>query len=143
MATGRILLVDDYRDALAMWALYLRMLGYEVETAADGETAVRVAALTPPDVIVMDLVLPVISGCEAARRIRATPQTARVPMIATTGLTHPELLAQAREIGFMSIVIKPCDPPTLLHEIERALAHDASAAFPPASGQAAEAGRGS
>lgn len=133
MAATRILLVDDYRDAVSMWALYLRMFGYEVETAADGESAVRAAKLTSPDVIVMDLVLPVISGCDAAQMIHAVPAMAHVPIIATTGLTHPDLLARARASGFRAIAIKPCDPPTLLREIERALADETGAASPPAS----------
>lgn len=119
---ARLLLVDDYRDALEMWALYLRARGFEIETAADGMSAVRIATATLPDLVVMDLVLPGISGCEAARRLRAQPETSHIPMIATTGNTHPAEIERARQVGFAAIMIKPCDPPRLVDEIERVLA---------------------
>jgi CheY-like chemotaxis protein len=118
---ARLLLVDDYRDALEMWAIYLRARGYDIDTASDGKTAVRLALETHPDLIVMDLALPGINGCEAARQLRARPETARIPIIATTGNTHPEELERARRAGFVSIMIKPCDPPGLVGEIERIL----------------------
>ena len=118
---ARLLLVDDYRDALEMWAIYLRARGYDIDTASDGKTAVRLAIEMRPDLIVMDLVLPGISGCEAARQLRARPETAQIPIIATTGNTHPDDLERARLAGFVSIMIKPCDPPGLVGEIERIL----------------------
>ena len=62
MQPKRILLVDDYPDALEIWGLYLRSLGYEVETAEDGLKAVEQAHEHHPDVIVLDLELPGISG---------------------------------------------------------------------------------
>lgn len=122
MTTSRILFVDDYRDALVMWAFYLRMRGFDVDTAGDGLSAVRLATEDPPDLIVMDLSLPGISGLEATRRLRHAPATAHIPVIATTGSTQPDELDAARAIGFCSIIIKPCDPPLLVAEIERVLA---------------------
>ncbi len=119
---ARLLLVDDYRDALDMWAVYLRARGYDVSTAADGLAAVRAAAELLPDLIVMDLALPIMNGCDAARELRARPETAGIPMIATTGNTHPAELDRARRAGFAAIMIKPCDPPGLVGEIERVLA---------------------
>ncbi len=125
---ARVLLVDDYRDALDMWAVYLRTRGFDALTASDGSSAVRIATETVPDVIVMDLVLPGISGCEAARLLRAQPATAHIPIIATTGNTNPIELAAAARVGFAAIVIKPCDPPGLVGEIVRALAERAAQA---------------
>jgi CheY-like chemotaxis protein len=119
---ARLLLVDDYRDALDMWAVYLRARGFEIGTATDGPSAVRVATETLPDLIVMDLVLPGLNGCEAARQLRARPETTRIPIIATTGNTHPVELERARQAGFAAIMIKPCDPAGLVGEIERVLA---------------------
>jgi CheY-like chemotaxis protein len=118
---ARLLLVDDYRDALDMWAVYLRARGFEIATATDGLSAVRLALETRPDLIVMDLALPGLSGCEAARQLRATPETSRIPLIATTGNTLPEELERARHAGFALVMIKPCDPPGLVAEIERVL----------------------
>jgi CheY-like chemotaxis protein len=117
----RILLVDDYPDALEIWGLYLRSLGYEVDTADDGLKAVEQAHRSVPDIIVLDLELPGITGFEAAVRLRQSPATAGVPLIAATGYSHVKQLDQARDSGFDSIVVKPCEPSALVAEIERLL----------------------
>ena len=116
-----ILVVDDYPDALDIWTLYLRSLGYEVSTAADGDSAVSQAEQLLPDLIVLDLGLPGISGFEAARRLRQNPSTEDIPLIAATGFSHPRQLAMAREAGFDQVVVKPVDPDRLVEEIERLL----------------------
>ena len=118
----RILVVDDYPDALEIWGLYLRAHGYDVETASDGLEAVDKAQTQHPDVIVLDLELPGISGFEAAVRLRQSPDTALIPLIAATGYSHVRQLNQAKASGFDSIMIKPCDPAALVAEIERLLA---------------------
>lgn len=119
--SARILLVDDYPDALETWGLYLRTCGFEVITATNGHEAVDVAMTQKPDVIVMDLELPGISGFEAARRIRGTSETAAIPLIAATGYSHGHQLAEAKQAGFDVILVKPCDPGQLVAEIERRL----------------------
>lgn len=134
MAETLILLVDDYRDALEIWEWYLRTQGYRVLTTGTGSEAVRLAVSAHPDVIVMDLELPGVTGCEAARRIRATQATADIPLIAATGFSHDSQLAEAREAGFDSILIKPCDPADLVAEIERALAARRSGSAQPWQG---------
>ncbi len=122
MAEPCVLLVDDYHDALEIWEWYLRTQGYEVLTATSGTEAIRLAKSAVPDVIVMDLQLPGVTGCEAAREIRATGSTSHIPLIAATGFSHDRQMAEARDAGFERILIKPCDPPTLVEAIECALA---------------------
>ena len=117
----RILLVDDYPDALEIWGLYLRAHGYQVETAVDGLEAVAKAHALHPDIIILDLELPGITGFEAALRLRSSADTAAMPLIAATGYSHAKQLNQARASGFDSIMIKPCDPAALVVEIERLL----------------------
>jgi CheY-like chemotaxis protein len=117
----RVLLVDDYPDALETWRLYLDLSGFEVVTAADGRTAVEVAHEAHPDIIVMDLELPVLSGFEAARELRAAEDTAGIPMIAATGYSHFNGLDRARLQSFDLVVVKPCDPAQLLLQIRRLL----------------------
>jgi len=124
MPPQRILVVDDYPDALEIWGLYLRAQGYEVETAEDGVTAVEQALRSIPDLIVLDLELPGITGFEAARRLRHSEETRRIPLIAATGYSHVKQLDQARQSGFDSIIVKPCEPSVLVAEIERLLAAD-------------------
>lgn len=122
MTTGKhILIVDDYPDALDIWALYLRSMGYRVSTAADGESALAQAERLHPDLIVLDLELPRLSGFEVAERLRANTATQAIPLIAATGYSHVKQLDRARGAGFDQIVIKPCDPDTLVEEIERLL----------------------
>jgi len=122
MTSGKhILIVDDYPDALDMWAIYLRAMGYEVSTAVDGVAAIAQAERLHPDVIVLDLELPRISGFDVARRLRANPETSHIPLIAATGYSHVTQLDRAREAGFDQIVVKPCDPDSLVEEIERQL----------------------
>jgi CheY-like chemotaxis protein len=116
-----ILIVDDYLDALDIWALYLRSLGYRVSTASDGEDALAQAQQLLPDLIVLDLELPRISGFDVARQLKASHETRHIPLIAATGYSHTRQLDQARDIGFDQIVIKPCDPDFLVEEIERLL----------------------
>jgi CheY-like chemotaxis protein len=118
----RVLLVDDYPDALEIWGLYLRSTGYDVITADDGLKAVEEAHRHLPDIIVLDLELPGITGCEAAIRLRHAPDTAHIPLIAATGYSHIKQLNEARDAGFDSIIVKPCEPMALVAEIERFLA---------------------
>ena len=83
-----ILIVDDYPDALDIWAIYLRALGYRVSTAADGAAALAQAEQLLPDLIVLDLELPGISGFEVASACARNPDTHDIPLIAATGYSH-------------------------------------------------------
>jgi len=122
MMTGKhILIVDDYPDALDIWTIYLQSMGYRVSTASDGEEAVAQAERLLPDLIVLDLELPRISGYEAAAHLRANPETRDIPLIALTGFSHDRQLDRARAAGFDEIAIKPCDPDSLVTLIERLL----------------------
>jgi CheY-like chemotaxis protein len=122
MTTGKhILIVDDYPDALDIWAIYLQAMGYRVSTAGDGAAALAQAERLLPDLIVLDLELPRVSGFDVAKRLRANPATRHIPLIAATGYSHVKQLDRAREAGFDQIVIKPCDPDLLVEEIERQL----------------------
>lgn len=116
-----LLIVDDYPDALEIWAFYLRSMGYRVSTASDGAAAIRQAERLLPDLIVLDLELPQISGFDVARRLRANPETRDIPLIAATGYSLPSQIDRARDAGFDQIVIKPCDPEFLLLQVERHL----------------------
>lgn len=134
MTMGRhILIVDDYPDALDIWALYLRSLGYRVSTAGDGEAALMQAERLRPDLIVLDLELPRLSGFDVAKRLRANPETQFIPLIAATGYSHLTQLDRARNAGFDQIVIKPCDPDMLVEEIERLLIATEESSHQPSS----------
>jgi CheY-like chemotaxis protein len=118
----RLLLVDDYPDALEAWSLVMRLAGYDVTAVATGEQALDVADREHPDVILLDLQLPGVSGFEVARRLRARSDTADIPLIAVTGLTPPSDGHGGAWEPFVSVVCKPCVPTMLLAEVERVLA---------------------
>ena len=118
---SRVLIVDDYVDALDVWSLYLRSMGYEVSTSRNGDDALMQATTTIPDIIVLDLELPGKSGIEVATLLRAQPSTREIPLIAATGHSHSAQLDLARKAGFDAVVVKPCDPDRLLGELRRLL----------------------
>ena len=117
-----VLLVDDYRDALDVWALFLQAEGFEVLTAADGHEALAHATSVVPDMVVMDIQLPGLSGLEVARELRKSPLTRHIPLIAATGLSHATQIDEARVAGFDAVIVKPCDPEVLIAEMRRLLA---------------------
>lgn len=137
-----ILIVDDYPDALEIWSLFLRLRGYRVSTAADGASALAEAEQSLPDLIVLDLELPGISGFEAARRLRRNPVTQDIPLIAATGYSHQRQLTMAREAGFDHVVVKPVDPDSLIEEIEHLLGHMVAVHQPNHSGWHSAQGNG-
>lgn len=121
-SAATILLVDDYRDALDIWDIYLSGFGFHVVTATNGSDALTLADQQRPDVVVTDLELPGLSGFDIARQLRANPATKDVPVIAVTGYSHVVNSAQARSAGFNRVIVKPCPPDVLLEEIRRVLA---------------------
>jgi DNA-binding response OmpR family regulator len=116
-----LLIVDDYPDALDVWGVYLRAEGFNVLTASDGQSAFAEAVREKPDVIIMDLELPGKSGYEVARDLKARADTCAIPLIAATGYSHVKQLDLARASGFDAVMVKPCDPQTLVAEIRRLL----------------------
>jgi len=117
-----ILLVDDYVDALPAWEIFLRAEGFEVRTATDGPAALASATSAIPNLIVMDLALPGLSGCDVARALRSQDLTLHIPLIAATGFSDPVQLEEARLAGFDAILVKPCDPLMLVQKIRELLA---------------------
>jgi CheY-like chemotaxis protein len=120
-ATATILIVDDYPDALDVWDLYLQASGFAVLRAEDGLTALRSATESLPDLVVMDLELPGMTGCEVAKALRAGDATRHIPLIASTGHSLPAKLDEARRAGFDLVLIKPCDPGELVAQIRKHL----------------------
>jgi len=121
-----VLLVDDYADALEVWELFLNAAGFTVTTATDGTTGLDKARTLRPDVIVMDLQMPGLSGSEVAQALRADAATRHIPLIAATGHSRT-VLSDARAAGFDSVVVKPCDPDDLVSDRERAIWEDRTA----------------
>ena len=117
-----ILLVDDYVDNRALYARYLVYAGYRVDEATNGQEALEKASQIHPDLIVMDLSLPVMDGWEATRRLKANPQTKRIPVLALTGHALGDHEREANAAGCDGYVTKPCLPEDLAARINIMLA---------------------
>lgn len=117
-----VLIVEDYADAREMYAAYLKLSGFRVAEAANGEEALTQTAELRPDAIVMDLAMPGIDGWEATRRLKGDARTAGIPIIALSGHTLPRHLDAAREAGCDVVLIKPCRPDVVSAEVRRILA---------------------
>ena len=102
-----VLIVDDAHDDRQMYTTYLGVHGFRVETAADGEQALRMVRMARPDVIVMDLSLPHLDGWEATRRLKHDPATTNVPVVALTGHVENRSVERALEAGCDAYVVKP------------------------------------
>jgi CheY-like chemotaxis protein len=118
----RVLLVDDYPDAREMYREYLQFSGFDVAEASNGVEALHRALEDPPDVILMDLSLPVMDGWEATRRLKADARTAQIPVVALTGHALAGISEGAKQAGCDAFVTKPCLPDDLVREIRRVLA---------------------
>ena len=110
----RILIVDDNRDAATSLAMLLEMSGNQTITAHDGVAAVETAAAFHPDVILLDIGLPGLSGYEVARRIRSEPWSERVTLVAITGWGESEDRQRSTEAGFDAHLVKPIDHAALM-----------------------------
>jgi len=118
----RLLLVEDNELSRDMLSRRLARRGYEVLLAADGAQAVDVAIAERPDLVLMDLSLPVIDGWEATRRIKRAPETRGIPVIALTAHAMASDAEQARAAGCDDVDTKPIDLERLLEKVERWLA---------------------
>jgi len=116
-----VLVVDDYGDAREMYAEYLEFEGFKVEQAENGQQALDRAAKHVPNVILMDLSLPIMDGWEATRRLKANPKTRHIPVIALTGHALAGTADTAVQAGCDAFVTKPCLPEDLVKEIRKAL----------------------
>jgi CheY-like chemotaxis protein len=115
-----ILIVDDLVDNLALISLDLQQQGYRVVTASDGEKAVRVASLTRPDIILMDIAMPGVDGLEATRKLRADETLRSVPVIALTAYDTGGFRRAAADAGFDGYLTKPINFDRL-HELIQSL----------------------
>lgn len=109
----RVLVVDDNRDAAESLAVLLSLMGHETRTAYDGPGGLEAAAGFRPDVALLDLGLPGMSGYEMARAMRVTPGLEGVVLIAVTGWGEEAARLRSREAGFRHHLVKPVDIPEL------------------------------
>ena len=122
-----VLVVEDNEENWDMLSRRLLRRGYTVIRAADGQEAVEMAARETPDLILMDVSLPVMDGLEATRRIRARPETQTTPIIALTAHATSADRDKALQAGCDDYHTKPVELPRLLAQMEVLLARAARA----------------
>ena len=110
----RILVVDDNADSAESLAMLLRLSGHDVKTVFDGGAAVETAEAFAPDVVLLDIGLPVLNGYEAAERIRRGPRGSVLVLVALTGWGQEDDRRRSKEAGFDAHLVKPVDPAELL-----------------------------
>ena len=117
----RVLVVDDNIDAAESLRMRLEVFGHQVRIARDGPTALRIACEDAPELMLVDIGLPGMDGCELARRARRAPELRDVVLVAFTGYGSDEDHRRTFEAGFDHHLTKPVDPA----DLRELLAHPA------------------
>ena len=112
--TGHILVVDDDEQIRQMLETLLSREGHVIHQAADGESALKIVQQQPPDLVLLDIVLPGLSGIEVCRRLRMDRTTRLTPVVLITGLHEPDLKLEGLEAGADDFLVKPFDTRELL-----------------------------
>ena len=115
----RILVVEDHADTAESLALLLRGEGHEIQVAPDGLAAVGAVQFAPPDVLLLDIGLPGMSGWEVARWVTGQPAEKRPLLVAVTGYGREEDRRRSEEAGIDLHLVKPVDPEKLLGLLRR------------------------
>lgn len=110
---GVVLVVDDVAGNRALLRAFLSLDGHVVQAACDGDEAVRMVRAEPPDLVLMDVMMPKVDGFEACRALKLDPHTRLIPIVLVTGLTDSESRLQGIEAGADDFVAKPFNGPEL------------------------------
>jgi DNA-binding response OmpR family regulator len=117
----RVLIADDNPQGVELLEAYLSGSDYEIETAADGEEALRKVRLAHPDLILLDIMMPKISGFEVCKRLRADPETLDTAVLMITALDQQSDIDRAVEAGTDDFLTKPINKTELLLRVRSAL----------------------
>ena len=117
--TPTVLIVEDNLDNRTIYRTILEHYGYTVVEAGDGEAGVRLARERLPDVVLMDISIPIIDGHQATRILKADPATAAIPVIALTAHAMAEDRILAAEAGCDAYLSKPAEPKQVVAEVRR------------------------
>ncbi len=114
----KILIVDDEADVVKLVSAHLRIAGYESISAIDGNTGLEMARTQNPDLIILDLMLPGLSGYEVCRMIKFDERYKHIPIILFSARTSDEDMKTAKEVGADAYVTKPYESAALLAKIK-------------------------
>ena len=115
----RVLIVDDEEELVTTIAERLQIRGIQAQTATDGETALKMIEADPPQVVVLDVMMPGMGGIEVLQRMNA--QNLKIPVILLTGYGSTEQGKEGIELGAFDYLMKPCDLNMLIGKIQEAV----------------------
>lgn len=121
MKISTVLLVEDNEDNRMIYRLILEHFGYTVLEAPDGADGIRIAKEQGPDLILMDISIPVIDGWEATRILKGDDATRHIPIVALTAHALAKDRTRAEEVGCDGYLAKPVAPRRVVEEVERFL----------------------
>ena len=114
-----VLLVEDNEDNRIIYSTILQHFGYRVMEALNGEEGIAKARAEKPDLILMDISIPVIDGWEATQVLKRDPETRSIPIVALTAHALVSDREKAMEVGCDSYLAKPCEPKAVVSEVAR------------------------
>ena len=117
----KVLLVEDNEDNRIVYSTILQHFGYHVTEAMNGEDGIAKARSQKPDLILMDISIPVIDGWEATKILKKDPATRHIPIIALTAHALGSDREKAMEVGCDGYLAKPCEPRAVVAEVQRFL----------------------
>ncbi len=118
---GKILVIEDNEQNLYLVRFILEQRDYEVFAAMDGKSGIEMAALLKPDLILLDIQLPVMDGYAVARNLRQNPDLANTPIVAVTSYAMSGDREKVMEAGCNGYIEKPIDPDTFVAQVEQHL----------------------
>lgn len=117
----RILAIDDEVDVLLIVKTALQSEGFQVETASNGPDGLALATENPPDLILLDVMMPGMTGFEVLRALKDNKATATIPVIMLTGISERKKIQEALVSGTTYYIVKPFEFDDLLDKVKRAL----------------------
>lgn len=118
---ARILIADDNPQGVELLEAYLDELGAEVKTAGDGEATLKLVREWKPDLLLLDIMMPRMSGFEVCKRLRSNPETKKLGILMVTALDQPVDIERAVEAGTDDFLTKPINKNELLRRVKALL----------------------
>ena len=127
MKAPKILIVDDEPDVVLFIARTLKSEGFDVISAYDGISALDLAETESPDLMLLDIMMPMMSGYEVCEQLKSNPQTQHIPVVCVSSAHNPHARDRSRDAGAATLLLKPFSPAELVAQIKRHLpqAHEA------------------
>jgi CheY-like chemotaxis protein len=115
----KILIIEDHSDARRLFSLILCYAGHETSEAKNAYEGIKKTLSEPPDLILMDVSLPDVSGLDLARTIKDNPETTKIPIVACSGWPQADMKAEAQKVGIVEFLTKPVAATELIEAIGR------------------------